>query len=234
MFEITLNGGSYEVRKEDELVFSHEDIYEVMFSLQQNIHRESLKHVTDRVRIHGGCGEYEGNRFIVVGDKGVGKTTLMVRLLFSGFRIIGDEILLVKDGKALPFSRRFHIKQESMQLLPELDGLIEKLPYNETSYGHKMYSFSPHDAGYEWKVDDGGVDFIFYLEPNHGGKSRLELCPKIDMVQRLMPMSFISEKEDHKKIAELCRVVDQAECYILHNGDLDGAATAMQEKMSVL
>ena len=234
VFEFNEVGNKYEIRQGDEFCYSTQDVHDAVFNLLWTIHREALKDAPGRVRIHSGCGELLGKRFIVAGDKGAGKTTLMMRLLFSGFRVISDELLLLKDGEALPFPRRFHIKQESLHLLPEIDELLDSIPYNMTTYGHRMYSFSPNDAGFEWNIDEGKIDFIFYLEPNHGGESRLELCPKVDMVKNLMPMSFISEKEDHKKISELCSVVDQADCYVLHNGDLEGAVSSIQKKMSVI
>lgn len=229
-----MNGRTYEIKRNGEVCHSSDDISVSVFNLLWLIHRDALGGITDRIRIHAGCGEWEGRRFIVVGDKGVGKTTLMVRLLYSGFRIISDELILVRDGKALPFPRRFHIKQESTGLLPVMAGLFESLPFNWTSYGHKMYSFTPQDAGYPWKIDEGDVRAVIYLEPNHGGESRIEECSKYRMVQKVMPMSFLSETADHLKIGGICRLVDNADCFVLHVGDLEGAVSGLQEKLSVL
>ncbi len=198
------------------------------------MHKDALGGITDRIRIHAGCGEWEGRRFIVAGDKGVGKTTLMLRLLYGGFRVMNDELVLIRDGKALPFPRRFHIKQESTRLLTFMRGLIDTLPYNWTSYGHKMYSFTPRDAGLDWVIDEADVGAVIYLEPNHGGESRVEECSKFKMVERIMPMSFLSETDDHLKIGGLCRLVDSADCFVLHVGDLDGAVSGLQQKLSVI
>ncbi len=152
----------------------------------------------------------------------------------SGFRIIGDEIVLIREGRATPFPRRFHIKQESTGLLPGIGHLLDTLPFNMTSYGHRMYSFSPQDAGYEWKINEGEVRAVFYLRPNHGGESRIETCPKYEMVRKVMPMSFLSESEDYKKIDRLCALIDKADCHVLHFGDLAGAVSALQQKMTVI
>ena len=233
-YEFNIRDGVYEIRRGGNLCFSSDDLPDTIFNLQWLIHKKALKDVTESIRIHAGCGELRGRRFLVSGDKGAGKTTLMVRLLFAGFRIIGDELVLVRNGKATPFPRRFHIKQDSSRLLPELEGLFDSLPYNRAVYGHKMFSFSPQDAGFEWKIDEGDIHSIFYLEPNHGGQSRIEACPKFMMVNRIMPMSFLSETADHMKINQLCSIIDRADCYVLHLGDLEGAVSAMQEKMSVL
>jgi hypothetical protein len=233
-YGLALNGRTYEIKRNGEVCYSSDDISKTIFSLMWLIHRDVLGGITDRIRIHSGCGEWEGRRFIVVGDKGAGKTTLMVRLLYNRFRILSDELALVRDGKALPFPRRFHIKQESTRLLPALTDLFDTLPFNWTSYGHKMYSFTPRDAGYGWRIDEGDVRAVIYLEPNHGGESRIEECPKYRMVEKVMPMSFLSERDDHLKIGGLCGLIDNAECWVLHVGDLEGAVLGLQQKLSVL
>ncbi len=213
---------------------SSEDISDTVFNLMWFIHKDALGCITDRVRVHAGCAEWEGKRFLVVGDKGTGKTTLMVTLLMVGFRVIGDELVLVRNGKALPFPRRFHIKQESTGLLRSMAGLIDSLPYNWTSYGHKMYSFTPLDAGLGWVIDEADVRAVFYLVPNHGGDTRIEECPKYLMVSRVMPMSFLSEKDDHLKIKHLCRMIDNAECFTIYIGGLEGAISGLRDKLSVI
>ena len=233
-YEFVLNGRTYEIKRDGEVCHASDDISNTVFSLQWLIHLEALRGITDRVRVHAGCGEWEGKRFIVVGDKGVGKTTLMIRLLYGGFRIVGDELALIKQGRAVPFPRKFHIKEGSMGLLPDMAELFDSLPFNWTTYGQKMYSFTPRDAGCAWKIDEGDIQAVFYLEPNHGGDTRIEECPKYRMVEKIMPMSFLSETADHLKIGELCRMIDSAHCYIIYIGELEGAVSGLQEKMSVL
>ncbi len=233
-YGVAFNGRTYEIKRNGEACYASDDISKTIFNLMWLMIAEALRGITDRIRIHSGCGEWEGRRFMVVGDKGAGKTTLMLRLVYGGFRILSDELALVRDGKALPFPRRFHIKQESTRLLTFMSGLIDRLPYNWTSYGHKMYSFTPRDAGRDWKIEEADVRAVIYLEPNHGGESRIEECPKYRMVEKVMPMSFLSEKDDHLKIGGLCGLIDNAECWVLHVGDLEGAVSGLQQKLSVL
>jgi hypothetical protein len=234
VYELNVGDGTCEILRNGKVVHSSDDLHKTIFNLQWFMHREAFAGITDRIRIHAGCGEWEGKRFLVVGDKGAGKTTLMVTLLMAGFRVVGDELVLVRDGKAMPFPRRFHIKEESTRLLTRMKPLFETLPYNMTSYNHRMYSLSPRDVGREWKIDEGEVRAVFYLVPNHGGETRMEESPKYGMVEKVMPMSFLSEKDDHKKIGHLCRMIDKAECYTIYIGDLEGAVSAVRERMSLL
>ena len=50
-----------------------------------------------------------GKRFLMVGDLGFGKTTLMTRLLFEGLHVDGDELVLIRDGKTVRFPWCFQI-----------------------------------------------------------------------------------------------------------------------------
>ncbi len=234
LYELRVRDGVYEVLRSGEVRHSSGDLSATIFNLQWLMHKEVLSGITDRIRIHAGCAEWNGKRFLVVGDKGAGKTTLMVSLVLAGFRVVGDELALVRDCKAIPFPRRFNIKQESTGLLPKMKPPFESLPYNITYNKQKMYSFTPLDAGRPWKIDEGEVSAVFYLVRNHGGETRIEECPKYRMVEKIMPMSFLSETNDHLKIGGLCGLIDSAHCYLLYIGDLDGAVSGLQEKMSVI
>lgn len=74
----------------------------MIYTLLGLIHSQVFQGIKECIRIHSGCGEYNGNRFLVVGDKGTGKTTLMTRLLFEGFHIDGDELVMVQNEKVTP------------------------------------------------------------------------------------------------------------------------------------
>ncbi len=108
-FEFNARNDVYEIRKDGKISFTSDDLPNSIFHLQWHMHREALRDVAESIRIHAGCGELQGKRFLIIGDKGAGKTTLMVRLLFEGFRAISDELVLVRETKVMPFPRRFHI-----------------------------------------------------------------------------------------------------------------------------
>jgi hypothetical protein len=235
-----LNESLYDIRREDEQFqifdngrpcYTTQNLSSLIYNLLGLIHNQVFKGIMGRILIHTGCGEYNGKRFLIVGDKGTGKSTLMTRLLFEGFRIDGDELVLVHNEKVTPFPRRFLIKESSLELLPQVKSMIDSLPYIQTDNGSKIYSFSPSDAGFSWEIETRKADFFFYLEPNHGGETRVEKCPKYMMVQKVMPRTVLSNSHDHLKIGQLCRMIDNSDCYILHLGNLDGAVSAIREKM---
>ncbi|MCI0453367.1 MAG: hypothetical protein L0Y68_00040 [Candidatus Dadabacteria bacterium] len=238
----TLSETVYDIRREDEqfqilnngkLCNTTSDRSSLIYNLLGLIHSRVFKSITGCILIHTGCGEYNGKRFLIVGDKGTGKSTLMTRLLFEGFRIDGDELVLVHNEKVTPFPRRFLIKESSIHLLPQVKSMIDSVPYIQADNGSKIYSFSPSDAGFSWKIETRKAEFFFYLEPNHGGETRVEKCPKYLMVQKVMPRTFLSNTHDHLKIGQLCRMIDDSDCYILRLGNLDSAISSVREKVSL-
>ncbi len=229
VYHISRQGQQYLIFKDGEPCETGLDLGNLAYRLQWHIHGQVFDVIGECTRIHAGCGEYKGTRFLVVGDSGVGKTTLMTRLLYEGFRVDGDELVIIRDGKVIPFPRRFHIKSGSLTLLPQIRPFIDDIPCIEDGNGLKIYAFSPSEGGFDWSIEKQKVDLLLFLESNHGGPAFAEKCPKYLMVRKVMPMTFMSTSRDHLKIGELCRVIDRAACFRLHMGSLDSAVVGIRK-----
>lgn len=228
-YEVLSQDGQYQIIENGDLYFTTSDLNNLTQNLLWRIHEQAFQDITNYVRIHAGCAEREGNRFLVVGDSGSGKTTLMTRLLFEGFQVHGDELVMLHGAETMPFPRRFHIKESSLEFLPQLSEFINDAPYIRELNEQKTYAFSPSEAGFEWEIRTREVGVIFYLEGNHGGETRIEVCPKYLMVQKVMPRTFFSISHDHLK---LCRAVDGAACFVIYLGDIDSAVGKIHNIMN--
>ena len=231
-YEVRSQDGHYQIIEDLELAFTASDLNSLTQNLLWRIHGKAFENIADYVCIHAGCAEHKGNRFLIVGDSGAGKTTLMTRLLFEGFQVHGDELVTLRDGGSMPFPRRFHIKESSLELLPQLREFIDDAPYITELNEQKIYAFSPSEAGFEWEIRNREVSVFFYLEGNHGGETRVEDCPKYLMVQKVMPRTFFSISHEHLKIGELCRAVDRAACFIIYLGDIGSAVGKIRNIMN--
>jgi hypothetical protein len=192
------------------------------------VHAQAFRDIKGFISLHAGCGSLHGKRFLVVGEKGAGKSTLMTWLLHHGFQADCDELVLIFGDQTVPFPRRFHLKEKSFDILHRVMQICEDIP-RITLNGAKIFSFSPSVAGFDWKIEPRRVDAIFYLSPNHGEKSRIERLPVYRMAEALMRNSFFSASADHEKIGNLCRLTDGTGSYLLHAGDLDSAAFLIRE-----
>ncbi len=175
-------------------------------------------------RLHAGSGEHYGRLFLAAGPKGAGKSTLMTRLLFDGFTVFGDEVVLGLGREVIALPRRFHLKSPGLHLLPEVAVMADRLPFVMGDGGHKIMAFDPTDAGLPWTIRRGKPEAIFFLQPNHGGATRIASCSQVDMIQALMTQSALDDDDGVKWIRSIGALVRDAECYNLSVGDLSTAA----------
>jgi hypothetical protein len=161
-----------------------------------------------------------------VGAPQAGKTTLMTRLLYAGFAVQGDELVLVRDGEALPYPRRFGVRALTVPLIPQLAAFASPGPG-----GPGSLIVDPLHLGFDWRIEAGPVAAVLYLEPNHGGPSRLEPCPTHVMAQWVMSQSTGPAAGKRQWIRDVCAILDRASSHILRLGDLDGAVDAVKQAL---
>ncbi len=222
------------VEQDEKSIRIENNPWELAYALLALVHRVAFKGMTNRIRFHAACADYRGARFIVIGEKGAGKTSLMLKLLQSrrGFRVFCDEMVLVKDMHAMPFPRRFHIKSGYEKLFSNLQATVEAAPKFETAPSRWLYGFSPAEAGYEWRIRNSPIEGIFFLRANHGAETVLRPCSGLKMMHNIMPHSYLSPTEDHLKISELCALVDGCATSELMLGDLNSAEDLIRERMT--
>ena len=183
--------------------------------------------------IHGGCGTFKGKRFILCGDKGAGKTSLLCRLLFEGVQVHSDEMVFLDNDGAEPFPGKFHLKEGTIPLVPPLRASCLRLrPYPALSKGGgSFFFFDPSDIGLEWGTSRAKVDVFFYLEPGRLGGSRIVSCPKFMMVGKILGQTLNLEGDPRPQIRRLCRAVDAGICYDLRVDDLSAGARMIRDAL---
>jgi hypothetical protein len=184
--------------------------------------------------LHAACGSYEGRRFLLLGDSGAGKTTLITRLLSLGALGEGDELVLLEGDRMSALPRRFHIKSFGLDHFPWLAGDIHRLPSHDNGDGTFVYAFAPSDWGFSWHIRHAGIDAVFFLDPNHGGQSRILDMPRHRMMQLAVPQLRLIDRANRGWIAALCRQFDRAYCGRLVLGNLDSAADLLLSKLREL
>lgn len=218
--------------EEGEPIGSYGDPQSVTIHVYELVNSRLGYLMKDYVKIHAACGSFNGKRFLVVGDKGAGKTTLITRLLFEGMAVHGDEKVLVRGGEVIPLPRKFHLKEGTVPLIPRLGFMWNQEMSYPTLNGGRLCFFDPIDAGFEWEIRWGNVDAIFYLEPNHGKPTEVTGGATWLMTQKLIMQSVDFCENPECQIAELCKIVCTSRHYLIGLGELEGAATAVKGILS--
>ncbi len=210
--EVHQEDGRFVVRQEGETVLTCPDPELTTVYLHQWINRCVCDDLAG-LMIHGGCGTFQNKRFILCGPKGAGKTTLLCRLAFDGVQVHSDETVFLADGEAVPFPGKFHLKEGSIPLVPELGPVGLRLkPYPVLSGEGQFFFFDPSDAGCEWTAPRAKVDAFFYLGPQHSGETRIGPCPKFIMVGKILGQTLNLARDPRHQIRQLCRTVDGGLC----------------------
>ena len=82
------------------------------------MHELALAALPEFTRIHAGCATWGGRRFVAAGPPRSGKSTLMARLLYEGFHVHCDDLILLQGGEVLPYPRRFFLRRAGAALIP--------------------------------------------------------------------------------------------------------------------
>lgn len=196
------------------------------YAVFARIHVLALAALPEFTKVHAGCANWEGRRVLAVGPPHAGKTTLMTRLIYEGFSVQGDELVLLGDGLALPYPRRFGVRAPTVALIPQLADMGRP-----GSGGSAPIVIDPAQLGFDWRIEAAPVDAVLYLEPNHGGPTRLEPCPKYLMAQRIMSQSSGPEAGKRQWIRDVCAMLARASSHVLRLGDLDTAVVAVKEAL---
>ena len=143
------------------------------------------------------------------------------------------ETVEVHNGP-ITLPRRFHIKNFGLGHFPWLASEVHRLPSHDNGDGTSIYSFAPSEWGFPWHIRHAGVDAVFFLDPNHGGRSRIQEIPRHRMMQLAVPQLRLLDRANREWIAPLCRYFDRAFCGRLVLGSLDSAADLLLSKLGEL
>ena len=214
-------GDEYEIRIDDGAPQRVAGLGDAGETVLAHLNRRALRALGGFTKVHAGCGRWHGRRFLVVGPRRAGKSTLMASLLCEGAEVEGDELVVMQEGQATAYPRRFGIRAGSVALVPRLAAA-------RPESGGGFY-LSPSALGHPWRIAPGPVDAVFFLEPNHGRPTRVEPCPRYLMVQRVMAQSEAPHGGGRPWIREVSETIGRARCQTLYIGRLDGAVAAVRE-----
>jgi hypothetical protein len=230
-FDAMREAGQYRIRADREERWVEVDPVAAMDRLHQASYRKLYESLPpSSAFLHSACGSMHGCRFLLIGQSGAGKTTLITRLAREGALVEGDELVVLHEDCAVAVPRRFRIRDHGLSQLPWLAEATGRMPVFENADGSRTYAFAPSEGGYPWHIRDASIDAVIFVEPNHGGQSRLAEIAKFEMVQLAMVEARVFDRQDHGWIPMLCRQIDRASCNKLVVGDLDKAVALLISK----
>jgi hypothetical protein len=215
-------GGYYRLTEEDGRETTELSAAALQRSLLRRMSELALAALPHHSFVRAAIGHHAGHSFLLVGGRGSGKSSLATSLLLAGVSVSGDNLVLIRDGFAMAYPRRFMLWETSLPLLPALP------PYTAPrltrgSAAELQVPLDPSDLGGDWLIQPEPIDAVFCLDPNFGGRSLLRPCGTLEAAQRVLPNCSAPKARDPLWISRLCAMLGQAHTAVLTLGTLDSA-----------
>jgi len=179
--------------------------------------------------LHAAMVSFEGRRLSLLGDKGFGKTTLMLRLIEEGAVVEGDEHVVIRPGGAITRPRRLHVKEPSLALVPALADAIRASPSITDWMGSRIFALAPSFGGSPWEIAERAIDHLVFVEPNFGGSSALSPISRDTAFARMMQTAFMPSESVGRAAALLRTLSATANAWRLELGGLDQAVRHLRK-----
>ncbi|MEP6564105.1 MAG: hypothetical protein ABJB10_03135 [Mesorhizobium sp.] len=178
---------------------------------------------------HAAVAAIGGKRIAILGDKGFGKTTLMLKLIEQGASVEGDEHVVITPGGAITRPRRLHVKESSLDLVPALSDSIRASPSTMDWMGNRVFACSPSFYAKLWEIAERPIDHVVFAEPNFGGTSILSPVSRDAAFGQMLEAAFMPSQSRGKAAASLRTLSIKAQAWRLQVGKLDQAAWHLQK-----
>jgi len=180
-----LGDGPYELREDGDVVRElalPEDVLHVIYT---RLHRRAIERfvLSGWSVYHAAVATVGSRRLMMLGNSGVGKSTLSLRLMLAGHEVEGDELALERCGVVVALPRAFHVKEGIERHVPELASLFDSLP---RMIEGNVRALEPSRLGLAWSAKLGAVDDVIWIDHNHGAETTLERRPPVRAIRRLI------------------------------------------------
>jgi hypothetical protein len=201
----------------------------VIDQLFTRMHKLALANLPDHIRLRAVTGNHAGQAFLMVGQKCSGKTTLAVHLLLAGYDVCGDELALLLDGQAVAFPRRFLVRGDCLELLPQLKSSEEFIASAAKPVRETLIGIDPIGLGKPWRLVPLDVSAFFFIEPNYGARTTIQPCGKLQMLRHIIPQCAPPGSKRANWIGDLSHTIDNTNTFMLRLGELNSAVLAIKE-----
>jgi HprK-related kinase A len=183
--------------------------------------------------LHAAVVERAGGALIMPGAAGAGKSTLCAALVGRGWRLLSDEVAVIRyaDGQLLPVPRPISLKEDSIELIRRFAPGVRLGPtWPETPKGRIAHLIPPLSSVRRMDEPARPAWLVF---PTYEPGAAPELIPvaSADAMMSCAEQGFNYSVQGAAGFLSLARLLDDCECYFFTYGDLDAAVRALEDQL---
>jgi HprK-related kinase A len=191
-------------------------------------------HAHQYLILHAAVVEQHGQALILAGLSGSGKSTLCAGLVQRGWRLLSDELTLVRpqDGYVVPLARPICLKNESIRVIREFapDAILGPV-YHGTPKGCVAHVRPPSDS--VSRVKELALPaWVVFPRYQPGAGTSLTSLPRGRAFLRLVDNAFNYSPLGIKGFDTLAGMIDGCSCYEICYGDLEDGTARINELTS--
>ncbi len=182
-------------------------------------------HANRYLIIHAAVVEKGGHAAILPAPPGSGKSTLCAALVNRGWRLLSDELALVRvsDGKIIPLPRPVSLKNESIDIIQqyEPDATLSR-KVSDTMKGTVAHMKVPTDSIVR-AGETARAAWVIFPKYQAGAAARLEALPQARAFMRIADNAFNYSLLGVKGFETMAGLIDASLCYDFIYSVLDEA-----------
>jgi hypothetical protein len=175
--------------------------------------------------IHAAVVEKGGHAAILPAPPGSGKSTLCAALVNRGWRLLSDELALVRvsDGKIVPLPRPVSLKNESIDIIQqyEPDAVLSR-KVSDTMKGTVAHMKVPAES-IARAAETCRAAWVIFPKYQAGAAARLEALPQARAFMRVADNAFNYSLLGVKGFEAMAGLIDASLCYDFTYSVLDEA-----------
>jgi hypothetical protein len=172
----------------------------------------------------------EAGHILLLGEKGQGKTTLLLYLMALGWPVAGWQHLFLSGQRAVPNPLPLRATIGMLNHLPsEFADIVRACPSMTTLEGSPIYAVGPTTFGHPWKVRSRPVRQVVFVCGNQGGRSRLQRMDWETAMQRVLKDAMLPPTSRASALADIGAMISNAECLELWNGTVEQSRRLLEK-----
>lgn len=182
-------------------------------------------HANDYLIIHAAVIEKDGHAVILPAPPGSGKSTLCAALVNNGWRLLSDELALIRvsDGKVVPLPRPVSLKNQSIDIIKSFaPGAIFSWSVNDTMKGSVAHMKPPADSVFR-AAETAQASWIVFPKYQPDSSTSLKAVPQSRAFMRVADNAFNYSLLGVQGFETLTTLIGNCLCYDFSYSKLDEA-----------
>lgn len=177
--------------------------------------------------LHSAVLERNGRALLLPAPSGSGKSTLCAALVFSGWRLLSDELALIApdNGELLPLPRPVSLKNDSIEVIRRFAPQVEFGSTVEETAKGVVAHFPPPASAVQASHQRAPPGWVIFPKYTEGASAQLVPMERSRTFMRLIENAFNYDVLGDEGFDLLGSVVDRSQCYSFEYGDLAEAMT---------